>query len=88
MSIRKKLPKIIRFMYSLRIKKLVQILILLIVIGTLYIMPKNSLVNLFTATIFTVLILFSRKVIKSIAYSTISLFIVLSSALELIRLRN
>ena len=75
-------------MHFLRIKKLVQILILLIVIGTFYTMPKNFLVNLFTTTIFTVFILFSRDIIKSIAYSTISLFIVLSSAPELIRLRN
>jgi hypothetical protein len=47
------------------IKKLVQILILLIVIGTLYTISKNSLTNLLAATIFAMHIFLGINVISS-----------------------
>jgi hypothetical protein len=49
----------------------VQILILLIVIGTPYTIPKNSLTNLLAATIFAVRMFLGINVISSIAFSVV-----------------
>jgi hypothetical protein len=74
--------------YVSSIKKLVLIVMRLIVISTPYIIPKNPLVKLFTKTIFAHFINLGSKVIDSIAFFTIDLYIVFSLALESSRLRN
>ena len=75
-------------MHDSIIKKFVRTLMPPIVIGTPYIMPKNYLVVLLADTIYAKLISFSNEVIRSIARSAVSFFIVFSSAPELISLRK
>jgi hypothetical protein len=66
----------------------VQILILLIVIGTPYTIPKNSLTNLLAATIFAVRIFLGINIISSIAFSAVQRCIVFNSTPKLSKLRN
>jgi hypothetical protein len=72
----------------LSIKKLVQILILLIVIETSYTILKNPLTNLLAATIFAVRMFLGINIISSIAFSAVYCCIVFNSALKLSKLRN
>jgi hypothetical protein len=69
-------------------KKLVRILILLIVIGTLYTIPENPLTNLLAATIFAVRMFLGINVISSIAFSAVQRCIMFNSASKLSKLRN
>jgi hypothetical protein len=86
--VRKGFLRIIGLVQCSSTKKLVRISILLIVMGTPYTSPENSLTNLLVATIFAVRMFLGIDVIGSIAFSAVYCCIVFNSALESSKLRN